>query len=255
MMPTPTAEGLSPSSTRANVAFQVRPTSRSAARVGSRLLLAVLLLTLPEAVAAQSTLLHRISLEPRVGVAFPTGDFGNVDPTCPPGAQGCPRPVQIGTSTGWRWGLRATAALTPSWSLFLEYGRTNLGCSTTFCGTEKHPGTHGLDLGLRGAVLALGSMVVWVEAAGVMEEVSIIRTLDEAGEPVATPVAFPWSVGAAGGVGAELDLRGDRVFYFTPGFRFRYVPVDPPDDQSDLTSVTATYMLFEIGFRVVLGRV
>jgi hypothetical protein len=145
--------------------------------------------------------------------------------------------------------------LSRRWNVFLEYGKANLGCSATFCGTEKHPGTTGLDLGLRGTVLPLGSMDVWAEAAAVLEEVSIIRTLDEAGEAAAITVAYPWSVGVSGGLGAELDLRGDGFLYFTPGFRFRYVPADPPADQGGLTSVTATYMLFEVGFRVVLGRV
>jgi hypothetical protein len=98
-------------------------------------------------------------------------------------------------------------------------------------------------------------MDVWLEGAAVMEKVSIIRTLDGAGEPAAIRVAYPWSMGVSGGLGAELDLKGDDSLYFTPGFRFRYVPADPPDDQPDLTSVDATYMLFEIGFRVVLGRV
>jgi len=249
------APGTPPPPAPAVAGAGIRPPSRLAALVAPRVFLVAFLLALPETVAAQSTFLDRLSLEPRVGVTIPTGDFGNVDPTCPPGAQGCPRPLQIGASTGWRWGMRAAAALTPSWSIFLEYGKTTLGCSATFCGTEKHPGTNGLDLGLRGTVFPLGSMDIWAEGAAVIEEVSIIRTLDLAGEPAAIPVAYPWTIGVSGGVGAELDFRGDGVLYFTPGFRFRYVPVDPPNDQPDLTSVTATYMLFEVGFRVVLGRV
>lgn len=208
----------------------------------------------PTSAQAQAPTLNRFSLEPRVGVAFPTGDFGNVDPACPPGGSGCPFPLQVGTDTGWRWALRAHYALNPHWSIVGEFGKANLDCSPTFCGIDHKPGTKGFSLGVRTIVFPLGTMDVWLEGAGVVEKVTVIRTQDQVGEPVSSAVSYPWSPGFTAGAGAELDLNGDRNFFFSPGFRFRYVPADPPDSDPDLASITATYMLFEVGFRVVLGK-
>jgi len=208
----------------------------------------------PSCAQAQSATLHRLSLEPRVGIAFPTGDFGNVDPACPPGASGCPFPLQVGTDTGWRWALRAHYALNPHWSIVGEFGKANLDCSPTFCGIDHKPGTKGFSLGVRAIVFPLGTMDVWLEGAGVLEKVTIIRTQDQAGESFPSAVSYPWSPGFSAGAGAELDLNGNGSFFFSPGFRFRYVPADPPDSDPDLASITATYMLLEVGFRVVLGK-
>jgi len=202
---------------------------------------------------AQTSLLQRISLEPRVGFASPTGDFGNVDPACPAGSSGCPYPIQIGTESGWRWGIRGLVGLNPRWSLVAEYGRSMLGCSATFCGTEKKPGIHGMSAGFRVLALPVGSMDIWVEGAGALEKVTVIRTLDEEGNPAPSTVAYPWSMGFSGGIGAELALDRRETWFFSPGFRFRYVPADPPDSQPDMTSITATYLLFELGFRMALG--
>lgn len=208
----------------------------------------------PTSAQAQATTLNRFSLEPRVGVAFPTGDFGNVDPACPPGGSGCPFPLQVGTDTGWRWALRAHYALNPHWSIVGEFGDANLGCSPTFCGTNRKPGSKGFSLGVRAVVFPLGTMDVWLEGAGVLEQVTIIRTQDQVGEPISSAVSYPWSPGFSAGAGAELDLNGNGNFFFSPGFRFRYVPADPPDSDPDLASITATYMLLEVGFRIVLGK-
>jgi len=97
-------------------------------------------------------------------------------------------------------------------------------------------------------------MDIWVEGAAALEEVTIIRTQDGAGDPASIRVSYPWAAGLSVGLGAELDLKGDEVLFFTPGFRFRYAPADPPASHPDLASITATYALFEVGFRVVLGR-
>ena len=206
----------------------------------------------PVPLSGQGFSRDRISIEPRIGVAIPTGDFGNIDPACPTGSSGCPFPIQVGTETGWGWAIRTQYALNPLWSLFGEYGKANLNCSVTFCGTRVSPGTKGLSLGLRAMALPLGNMDIWVEGAGVFEEVTIIRSEDREGNREPAAVAYPWSLGISGGVGAELPLTGENNFFFSPGFRFRYVPADPPDDHTDLTSVIATYMLFEVGFRVEL---
>jgi len=208
----------------------------------------------PTGVQAQSSTLARLSLEPRVGMAFPTGDFGDVDPACPPGSSGCPFPLQVGTETGWRWALRAHFAITEHWSVVGEFGKTSLGCSPTFCGTAKKPRTRGINLGIRAIAFPLGSMDIWVEGAGVLEQTTVIRVQDQEGNEVASAVPYPWSPGFSAGFGAELDLKGDESLFFTPGFRFRYVPSDPPDSNPDLASITATYMLFELGFRVVMGK-
>ena len=201
---------------------------------------------------AQSPVLSRFSLEPRVGVAFPTGDFGDVDPTCPSGSSGCPFPVQVGTETGWRWSLRALFALNPRLSLVGEYGKAKLGCSPSFCGTEERPETQGATLGIRLIAFGLGSMDFWVEGSGVLERPTIVRTRSETGETAISSVSYPWSPGFSVGVGTELDLKGDGTLFFSPGFRFRYIPADPPESDPDLASITATYLLIEVGFRVVL---
>ena len=215
--------------------------------------LGVVLFT-PPPTHGQSFGLNRLSIEPRVGAAFPTGDFGNVDPSCPPGGESCPFPLQVGTETGWRWSVRALVEITPRLSVLGEYGRTSLGCSPAFCGTDKKPQTQAVGVGLRAIVFPLGSMDIWVEGGAVLEEASIIRTRDQSGSQSISTVSYPWSVGFSGGFGAELALTGERTSFFTPGFRFQYVPADPPSTDSDLSSITATYMLFEIGFRILLGK-
>jgi hypothetical protein len=96
-------------------------------------------------------------------------------------------------------------------------------------------------------------MDIWVEGAGLLEEATIVRSEDREGNRAPAAVSYPWSLGFSVGLGAELPLRGAYDLFFTPGFRFRYVPADPPDSHSDLASITATYMLFEIGFRIALG--
>ncbi len=211
-------------------------------------------LVCPKAAVAQAVLPDFLSFEPRVGAAFPTGDFGNVDPLCPPRGESCPFPLQIGTEVGWGWSLRALAEIREGWSVVGEYGRAHLGCSTTFCGSTKKPETQSVGLGLRIVAFPLGSMDVWVEGGGVLEETTIIRTRDESGNSEVSTVAYPWSLGFSGGFGTELALTGSRTSFFTPGFRFRYVPADPPDTDPDLAPITTTYMLFEIGFRFLLGR-
>ena len=131
---------------------------------------------------------------------------------------------------------------------------TKLGCSPSFCGSKHKPRTSALSLGVRGIAFALGSMDIWVEGGGALEEISIVRTQDATGNSTPTLVHYPWAPGFYGGFGAELALTGRDNFFFTPGFRFRYVPADPPDAHSDLEPVTAMYTLFELGFRVTLGR-
>ena len=223
-------------------------------------LLAVLLLAIcppllnPAPVSAQALKMDRLSVEPRVGVAFPTGDFGNVDPACPSGGSACPFPLQTGTATGWRWAISTHYALSPRWSVVGEFGKAHLGCSAIFCGTTEKPEIQGLSLGVRAIAFPLGSMDIWVEGAGVLEQATIIRSQDQEGNRNPSAVTYPWSLGFSGGVGAELPLRGAYDFFFTPGFRFRYVPADPPTSDSDLASITATYFLFEVGFRAALGR-
>lgn len=218
------------------------------------LLLPALGLLLPSPPShAQTFRVDKLSIEPRIGVVFPTGDFGNVDPACPPGGSGCDFPKQVGVEAGWRWDLRLHYALTPRWGVVGGFGKTSLDCTAIFCGFEDKPGAMSLNLGLRGIVFPLGSMDFWVEGGGVLEKVSIIRTRDVSDNPVSKLVRYPWSLGFQGGIGAELALTGEGNFYFSPGFRFSYVPADPPDSNSDLDSITATYVLAEIGFRVVLG--
>lgn len=196
----------------------------------------------------------RLFVEPRFGAVFPTGDFGNVDPACAPREVGCDYPTQIGVETGWRWQIMAHYAFTPGWSLAAGFGKANLGCAPNFCGDEADPETRNLSLGVRTMAFPLGTMEIWVEGGAVLEEVVIIRTLDAAGEVVVDRVRYPWSPGVYGGAGASLPLRADRDLFFTPGFRFHYVPADPPDNHRDLRSVDATYVVAEIGVRIVLGR-
>lgn len=238
--------------------FVANPTTLLTKSSGFLLVLGVLLglvaFITPPPAHAQTLGLDRVSVEPRIGIAFPTGDFGNVDPACPPGASGCDYPKQVGTETGWRWELRLHYALTSHWSVVGGFGKTKLDCSPSFCGFEHKPRTSALSLGVRGIAFALGSMDVWVEGGGALEEISIVRTQDATGDAISTLVHYPWTLGVYGGIGAELALTGQDNFFFTPGFRLRYVPADPPDAHSDLEAVTATYVLFELGFRVTLGR-
>ena len=232
--------------------FEANPTTLLANPSLFLLVPGALLTPLP--VQAQTFHLDRVSIEPRVGVAFPTGAFGNVDPACPPGGSGCDYPMQIGTETGWRWEVRLHYALTSHWGVVGGFGKTKLDCSPSFCGPDDKPGTRALSLGVKGIAFPLGSMDIWVEGGGALEEISIVRTQDATGEAISTLVHYPWAPGFYGGIGAELPLTGQDNFFFTPGFRFRYVPANPPDAHSDLESVTATYVLFEVGFRVNLGK-
>lgn len=208
----------------------------------------------PDPAGAQLFSDGRFSIEPRFGVAFPTGDFGNVDPECAPGETGCDYPTQIGTETGWLWEIAAHYALTEAWSLLARYGQANLDCSPNFCDFDDEAGTRFVGLGVRGTLFPLGSMDIWVEGGGVYEEVTIIRTRDLVGEPISREVAYPWSPGFFGGVGASLPLRADEDLFLTPGFRFHYVPADPPDSDSELNAVDANYFVAEVGVRIVVGR-
>ncbi len=217
-------------------------------------LLALGALPAPPEVQAQILRLDRVSIEPTVGVAFPTGDFGNVDPACPSGSSGCDYPTQIGAETGWRWNLRLHYALTSHWGVVGGFGETKLDCSPVFCAVGDKPGTRALSLGVRRIAFPLGKMDIWVEGGGAWEEVSIVRTRDAAGKEISTLVRYPWTPGVYGGIGAELPITGRERLLFTPGFRFRYVPADPPEAHSDLESVTATYAILELGFRVTFGR-
>lgn len=192
--------------------------------------MALAALLIPFPTGAQLLSLDRFSLEPRFGAAFPTGDFGNVDPGCAPGATGCDYPTQIGTETGWRWEMVGHYALTEGWSLAASFGQTRLDCSPSFCDVDEDPGSRTL------------------------EETTIVRTLDPVGEPVSREVTYPWSPGFYGGAGASLPLRAGGDLFFTPGFRFHYVPADPPDSDPDLRSIDATYIVAELGLRILLGR-
>lgn len=129
-----------------------------------------------------------------------------------------------------------------------------MDCSATFCGNAVKPGVRGLGVGIRAIAFPLGSMDIWVEGEGVFEQVTIIRVQDPAGNRTPSAVDYPWSYGFSGGAGAELALTGKGDIYFSPGFRFRYVPADPSDSEPDMASVKATFMLFEVGFREGLGR-
>ena len=204
--------------------------------------------------SAQAFSRDRFSLEPRFGMAFPAGDFGDVDPACPPGSVGCDYPTQIGTDPGWRWEVAAHYAVADRWSLVAGFGQTRLGCSASFCGTSVDPGTRNLALGVRAHALPLGSMDLWIEGGGVLEEATIIRTLDLVGEPSARKVRYPWSPGVYLGAGASLPLRGDGDLFFTPGFRFHYVTADPPDSDLDLRSIDITYAVAEVGVKILLGK-
>lgn len=211
-------------------------------------------ITLPRAVSGQIPLTDRFSVEPRFGAAFPTGDFGNVDPGCAPGAVGCDYPTQIGTEVGWRFGLAGHYALTERWSLVATAGLTRLGCSASFCDIDEEPGTRSLALGARVDALPLGSMDLWIEAGGVMEKATIIRTLDLVGEPISREVSYPWSPGVYVGAGAALPLRAAQDLFFTPGFRFHFASADPPDSDSDLRSINVTYAVAEVGVKILIGR-
>jgi len=208
----------------------------------------------PPAVQGQTSLVQRLSLEPRFGAAFPTGDFGNVDPACPAGSVGCDYPTQVGTEVGWRFGLAGHYALTERWSLVATLGLTRLGCSASFCDVDEEPGTRSLALGARANALPLGSMDLWIEGGGVLEKATIVRTLDLVGEPISREVTYPWSGGVYVGAGANLPLRAAEDLFFTPGFRFHFASADPPDSDSDLRSINVTYAVAEIGVKILFGR-
>ena len=195
----------------------------------------------------------RWAVEPRVGVAFPTGDFGDVDAACPLGSVGCDYPLQTGAETGWRWEARVHLRLNPTFSLVAGFGKTMFGCSGPFCGTGPDPESRALSLGIKSHLFSLGTMEIWGEGGGALEKFSVIRTLTPAGEPTSLRVWYPWSLGFYAGGGAELALTARGNFFFTPGFRFRFIPADPPDAHADLASLDATYILGELGFKVLLG--
>jgi hypothetical protein len=196
---------------------------------------------------------ERFAIEPRVGIAFPTGDFGNVDADCPVGTTGCDVPLQTGVETGWRWEAQLHYLLTEKTSLVMGFARTKFGCTGPFCGFAAEPEARGLSLGLRSHLFSIGTMDIWGEGGGVFEEFSVIRSQNSSGDPESSRVWYPWSPGFYGGAGVDLALTGEGNFFFTPGFRFRFVPSDPPSDHSDLASVDATYIMAEVGFKVILG--
>lgn len=224
-------------------------------RVLPRLHLLLLALFIqPSSLDAQLLQRGRFALEPRIGVAFPKGDFGDVDPECPLQTAGCDYPAQTGTEVGWRWDARVHYFLTEGLSAIAGFGKAKMGCPATFCGAAPEPETRSVSLGLKGRFLALGNMDLWAELGGTLEKFSVVRTKNPQGGVEALRVWYPWSPGVYGGMGAELALTGQRDFFFTPGFSVRYIPADPPKEHSDLDSVAAYYLLTEIGFKVLLGR-
>jgi hypothetical protein len=196
----------------------------------------------------------RVGIEPRIGIAFPLGDFGNADPSCPVGATGCDYPDQTGVEPGRRWDVRVHYFLTDRVTLVAGYGRTKFGCSGPFCGSAPDPEAQAFDLGVRTVAGSLGSMDIWVEGGGSMEKFSIIRTRNESGEPESKRVWYPWSLGFFVGGGAELPLTGEGNFYFSPGFQYHHATADPPSSQPNLQSVTAQSLTAQIGFKLLLER-
>jgi hypothetical protein len=210
--------------------------------------------SLPSEIQGQLFTMERFAVEPRLGIAFPTGDFGNADPSCPVGSAGCDYPDQTGVETGLRWDVRIHYRLSDRVTMVGSFGKTKFGCSGPFCGSGSDPETRDLSLGFRAMAFDVGSMGIWAEGGAAVEKFSIIRTRNETGEAEPSRVWYPWSFGIYGGGGVELPLTGDGNFFFTPGFHFRHVSSDPPSSDPDLQPVTATYILAQVGFKVVLAR-
>jgi hypothetical protein len=207
--------------------------------------------------ASAQTFAGRVSIEPRVGLALPTGDFGDSDPTCPVipgGGPSCPYPIQTGAKPGWRWTLRAHYTLNTWLGVFAGYGQARFKCAAALCFGADKPKTQGFEAGFKAVVIPLGSMTGWVEGAGTYERVSIVRTLTPEGERQSLLVDYGGATGLSLGVGAELPLRGTLDLTFSPSVRFRLYDADPPSDHPDMASVPVRYALFELGFRYIFGR-
>lgn len=212
------------------------------------------LLWVPGSTSAQETPpLRRLWLEGSVGVAVPTQDFGNVDPTCPDNnPDPCPFPAQIGATTGVGFAARGGVRLDPATSVFLGYGRSYFQCSTFFCGDAPPPLSTSYDLGIQRDLLAAGTLRFWVEGAVSWERVNVVRigmsgpnTNLELNERVAYDRAFAASVG----LGLRLGLRGNNLWEFTPAARYRFSRADPGVLHADLSSLDVTHFHLDLAFR------
>jgi len=223
-----------------------------------RLALAVLAVVLPTVgpgdLQSQPGGQSRASFEFRVGAAVPTGDFGNVDVGCPVGSTGCDFPLQVGAEPGWRWEARGRWGFGAGSGVNLGYGQARFGCSTAFCGRDAKPRSKAVTAGVDGTLAWFGRMRIWAEAGVQLETVSVVRTRDQAGEADPKAVWYSWSPGLHGALGVELPFTEEGSFLFSPGFRFHRTVLDPPAGHEDMTGVSATYYLAELGFRFLTRK-
>lgn len=212
-----------------------------------------LALSVADGAGAQTSRFSPFSFEATVGAAVPLGDFGNVDAGCPAGSTGCDFPLQIGAEPGWRWEGRLHVDFRGPVRLIVGYGQARFGCSSTFCGREARPGSRAVSVGVEGTLARFGRMRIWGDGGAQLETVSVVRTRDQAGVSAPKAVWFPWAPGVHGAVGVELPFSQEGSFLFSPGFRFHRTKLDPPDDHPDMTGISATYFLAELGFRFLMG--
>ena len=201
----------------------------------------------------EATPLRRLWLEGSVGVAVPTQDFGNVDPTCPDNnPDPCPFPAQIGATTGVGFAARGGVRLDPATSLFLGYERNYFQCSTFFCGNARPPLSTSYDLGVQRDVVAAGTLRFWVEGAVSWERVNVVRigmSGPNTNLELNERVAYDGALAASVGVGLRLGLRGNNLWEFTPAARYRFSRAEPGALHGDLSALDVTHFHLDLAFR------
>ena len=224
--------------------------------IGPAILTFVLALgaSLPASLAAQDDVpFRRLWLEGAVGVAAPTQEWGNVDPTCPDNnPDPCPFPAQIGATTGVGFAGRFGVRLHPKSTLFVGYSRNHFQCSTSFCGRADPPFSASYDLGVQHDVIAVGAMRFWGEAAVSWEQVHVVR-IGRSGPntnlELNRRVPYDGSVAFSLGFGLRLGMRGNNQWEFTPGARYRFSSASPGSANPDLNALDITHFHFDLAFR------
>lgn len=185
-----------------------------------------------------------------MGVAVPTQDWGNVDPTCPDNnATPCPFPMQIGASTGVGIATRTGVRFDANTTVFLGYSRSYFQCAEAFCGTADPPLSASVDLGVQRDFYAFGNMRFWGEGAVSWEQVNVVRVGPQANLTLNERVAYDRTLAFSLGVGVRLGLRGNNQWEFAPAARYRFYSADPGAPNADLNRLDITHFHLDLAFR------
>lgn len=192
---------------------------------------------------------RRLWLEAGAGVAMPTQEFGDVDPTCPPNTVSCPLPAQIGAATGVGLSVRAGFRFDDRTTAFIGYARNEFQCSAFLCGGAKPPLATGLEAGVQRTLTRVGAMDFWGELSGSYEQVRIVRLGANGNLRANRRVPFERKLGLTVGTGIRLGVRGNNQWEFIPAARYRFYTAEPLMADADLRAVDVTHFHLELAFR------